>query len=38
VPVIVELVLLYGNTRYVILLDVIQTLMCFDDWSSISVR
>jgi hypothetical protein len=38
VPVIVELVLLHGNTRYVILVDVIQTLMCFDDWSGVSVR
>jgi hypothetical protein len=26
------------DTRYVILVDVIQTLMCFDDWSSVSVR
>lgn len=21
----------YGNTRYVVLVDVVQTLMCFDD-------
>jgi hypothetical protein len=34
----VELVLLHGNTRCVILVDAIQTLMCFDDWSSVSVR
>jgi hypothetical protein len=34
--VIVEPVLLHGNTRYVILVDVIQTLMRFDDWSSVS--
>jgi hypothetical protein len=33
-----QLVLLQGNTCYVILVDVIQTLMCFDDWSSVSVR
>jgi hypothetical protein len=38
VPVIVELVLLHGNTRYVFLVDAIQTLMCFDDWSRVSVR
>jgi hypothetical protein len=38
VPVIVELVLLHGDTRYVILVDVIQMLMSFDDWSSVSVR
>jgi hypothetical protein len=38
VPVIVELVLLHGNTRYVILVDDIQMLMCFDDRSSVSVR
>jgi hypothetical protein len=36
--VIVEPVLLHGNTRYVILVDVIQTLTCFDNWSSVSVR
>jgi hypothetical protein len=35
--VTVELVLLHGNTR-VIVVDVIQTLMRFDDWSSVSVR
>jgi hypothetical protein len=33
-----QLVLLHGNTRYLILVDVIQTLMCFYDWSSVSVR
>jgi hypothetical protein len=33
-----ELALLHGNTRYVILIDVIQTLMCFDDWISVSVQ
>jgi hypothetical protein len=32
------MVLLHGNTRYVILVDVIQTLLCFDDQSSVSVR
>jgi hypothetical protein len=37
VPVIVKLVLLYGNKRHVILVDVFQTLMCFEDWSSVSV-
>jgi hypothetical protein len=31
----VELVLLQGNTHYVVLVDVIKTLMCFDDWSSL---
>jgi hypothetical protein len=31
-------VLLHGNTRYVILVSVIPTLMLFDDWSSVSVR
>jgi hypothetical protein len=35
---IVELVLMHGDTRYVIVVDVIQTLMYFDDWSSVSVR
>jgi hypothetical protein len=33
-----QLVLLHGNTRYVILVDVVQTLMCFDNWSGVSVR
>jgi hypothetical protein len=32
------MVLLHGNTRYVIFVDVIQTLMYLDDWSGISVR
>jgi hypothetical protein len=32
------LVLLHGNTGYVILVDVIQALMCFGDWISVSVR
>jgi hypothetical protein len=36
--VIIELVLLNGNTGYVILADFIQTLMCFGDWNSVSVR
>jgi hypothetical protein len=31
-------VLPQGNTRYIILVDVIRTLMCFDNWSSVSVR
>lgn len=38
VPAIAELVLLYGNMRYVVLADVIQRLMCFDYWTSVSVR
>jgi hypothetical protein len=35
VSVLVEL---HGNTHYVIVVDVIQTLMCFDDWKNVSVR
>jgi hypothetical protein len=35
VPVTVEQVLLRANTSYVILVDVIQTLTCFDDWNSL---
>jgi hypothetical protein len=37
---IAEQVLMHGNTyySYVILVDVMQMLMCFDDWSSVSVR
>jgi hypothetical protein len=31
----VELVLPHGNTPYVILVDVIQKLMCFDDGGSV---
>ena len=38
VPVMVELPLMHDNASYVILDDVIQTLLCFDDWSSVSVR
>jgi hypothetical protein len=33
-PVIIEMALLRGNACYVILVDVIQKLMCFDDWNS----
>jgi hypothetical protein len=33
-----QLVLLHGNTRYVVLVGVTQTLLCFGDWSSVSVR
>jgi hypothetical protein len=29
----VQLVQLHGNTGYVTLVDVIQTLMCFEDWN-----
>jgi len=29
---------LHGNTCYIIMVDVIQTLMCFDNWSSFSLR
>jgi hypothetical protein len=36
VPEVVELILLCENTRYYILVDVIQTLLCFDDGSSVS--
>jgi hypothetical protein len=36
VPAIVDLVLLDGNACYVILVDVIQMLTCFNDWSNIS--
>jgi hypothetical protein len=36
--VIVELVLLHGNTGYAILIYVIHMLMPFDDWSSVSAR
>jgi hypothetical protein len=38
VPVIVELVLLHGQARCVILVDVIQALKCFGDCSNVSVR
>jgi hypothetical protein len=31
-------VLLHWDTRYVILVDIIQTLTCYDNWSSIFVR
>jgi hypothetical protein len=36
--VMVRLVPLYGNTHYVALVDVIQTPVCSDDCSSVSVR
>jgi hypothetical protein len=32
-----QLALLHGNTRYLLLVDVIQTI-CSDGWSSVSVR
>jgi hypothetical protein len=32
------LVLLHGNACYVILADIIQMLLCFDEWSSVSLR
>jgi hypothetical protein len=35
---IVQLVLLHGYASHAILVNVMQTLMCFDDWSSVSVR
>jgi hypothetical protein len=38
VPVTVELVLLHGDTPCVILVNVIQKLMYFDDWSTVSVK
>jgi hypothetical protein len=38
VPVRVNLVMLRGNTCYVILVNAIHMLMHFDDWSSVSVR
>jgi hypothetical protein len=38
VSVIRELVLLQGNTRCLILVDVIQMLMCLEDWIRISTR
>jgi hypothetical protein len=34
----IELVLMHRNTHYVILIDVIGTLMCSDDCSSLSVN
>jgi hypothetical protein len=37
-PQCMLVLLLHGNTRYGVLVDVMQTLMCFDDWSSVSVR
>jgi len=30
--------ILHGNTCYVIKVDIIQTLMCFDNWSCFSLR
>lgn len=38
VPVIIELVLLLWNMRCIILVDIIQTLICFTDWSNASMR
>lgn len=38
VLVIVELVHLHSHRRYVILVNVIETLINFDDWSTVSVR
>jgi hypothetical protein len=38
VPVIVNLVLLHGNMHYTVLVNITQLLMCFTDWSSVSVR
>jgi hypothetical protein len=37
-PVMVNLVLMHGNLHYIILVDVLQMLMCFSDWSNVSVR
>jgi hypothetical protein len=37
VPVTVELILLHRNKCYVILVNVIQSLMCFNDWCSTSI-
>jgi hypothetical protein len=34
----IELILLHGNKGYVILMDDFQTLICFNSWSSVSVR
>jgi hypothetical protein len=36
--VVLGMLLFYGNTLYVLLVDVMQILTCFDDCSSISVR
>jgi len=38
VLVIFMLVLMCRNSHYIILLDVIQMLMCFDDYSSVALR
>jgi len=38
VLVIFTLVLMCRNSRYIILVDVIQVLMCFDDYSSAALR
>ena len=35
VPITDKLALVHGNTHYVTLVDVTQTLMCFDDLSSL---
>jgi hypothetical protein len=37
VPVTVELELLHGNRRYIILVDVVLTLQCFEYRSSVFV-
>jgi hypothetical protein len=37
-PVLIDGAVIYVNTRSVTLVDVIQTLIYFDDWSSVSVR
>lgn len=37
-PVIMKLVLLLGNTSYIILVNLIQMQMYLDDWHSASVR
>jgi adenosine/AMP kinase len=38
VPVIVRLVVRHGNSHYILLIDVIQMLMCFNDCGSASMR
>jgi hypothetical protein len=38
VHVTVEVVILHGKACYVIVADIIQNLMCFDDCNSFSVR
>lgn len=36
--VTVKLIPLQGNTLCVIIIEVLQVLMCFDDWSNVSMR